>query len=126
MKELIPDVEHSTKQYANNRCELFHQPRRQQDRQMRKFKSQGQAQRFLSYLEVVNNLFRLGCHLMKESKYRLIRDRSFVKWNGVSYVKFGISNQTVIQFNLTVPVLVLGGQPELQWAANDRKRRLVG
>jgi hypothetical protein len=93
---------------------------------MRKFKSQGQAQRFLSYLEVVNNLFRLGCHLMKESKYRLIRDRSFVKWNGVSYVKFGISNQTVIQFNLTVPVLVLGGQPELQWAANDRKRRLVG
>jgi hypothetical protein len=126
MKELIPDVEHSTKQYANNRCELFHQPRRQQDRQMRKFKSQGQAQRFLSYLEVVNNLFRLGCHLMKEIKYRLIRDRSFVKWNGVSYVKFGISNQTVIQFNLTVPVLVLGGQPELQWAANDRKRRLVG
>jgi hypothetical protein len=126
MKELIPDVEHSTKQYANNRCELFHQPRRQQDRQMRKFKSQGQAQRFLSYLEVVNNLFRLGCHLMKEIKYRLIRDRSFVKWNGVSYVKFGIGNQTVIQFNLTVPVLVLGGQPELQWAANDRKRRLVG
>ena len=47
-KELIPSVEHSTVQYENNGCELSHQPTRQQERQMRKFKSQGQAQRFLS------------------------------------------------------------------------------
>jgi putative transposase len=46
MKELIPVVEHSIQQYENNRCELYHQPGRQQGRQMRKFKSQGQAQRF--------------------------------------------------------------------------------
>ena len=62
IKELIPNVEHSTKQYENNRCELSHQPVRQQERQMRKFKSQGQAQRFLSCHGVVNNLFRLGRH----------------------------------------------------------------
>jgi putative transposase len=30
-KELIPSVEHSTVQYANNGCELSHQPTRQQD-----------------------------------------------------------------------------------------------
>jgi putative transposase len=48
MKELIPDVEYSTKQYENNQCELSHQPSRQQEREMRKFKSQGQAQRFIS------------------------------------------------------------------------------
>ncbi len=35
-KELIPDVEHATQQYENNRCELSHQPGRQQERQMRK------------------------------------------------------------------------------------------
>jgi putative transposase len=87
MKELIPDVEHSTQQYENNRCELSHQPSRQQERQMRKFKSQGQAQRFLSCHGVVNNLFRLGRHLMKANNYRLIRDRSFVEWNRVSYVQ---------------------------------------
>ncbi|WP_232787775.1 transposase [Paraglaciecola sp. MB-3u-78] len=86
-KELIPDVEHSTQQYENNRCELSHQPGRQQERQMRKFKSQGQAQRFLSSHGVVNNLFRLGRHLMKASNYRLIRDRSLVEWNRVSYVQ---------------------------------------
>jgi putative transposase len=38
-KELIPGVEHSTQHYENNRCELSHQPNRQQERQMRKFKS---------------------------------------------------------------------------------------
>jgi hypothetical protein len=38
---------------------------------MKKFKSQGQAQRFLSCHGVVNNLFRLGRHLMKASNYRI-------------------------------------------------------
>ena len=40
-KELILSVEHSTVQYENNRYELSHLLTRQQERQMRKFKSQG-------------------------------------------------------------------------------------
>lgn len=87
IKELIPNVEHSTKQYENNRCELSHQPVRQQERQMRKFKSQGQAQRFLSCHGVVNNLFRLGRHLLKAKHYRTFRDRSFAEWDRVSCVQ---------------------------------------
>jgi putative transposase len=86
-KELVLGVEHSTQQYENNRCELSHQPSRQQERQMRKFKSQGQAQRFFSCHGVVNNLFRLGRHLMKANNYKLIRDRAFVERNKVSYVQ---------------------------------------
>ena len=86
-KELIPSVEHSTEQYENNRCELSHQSGRQQERQMRKFKSQGHAQRFLACHGVVNNLFRLGRHLMKASNYRIFRDRVFVEWAWVSCVK---------------------------------------
>jgi hypothetical protein len=35
----------------------------------------------------VNNLFRLGRHLMKASNYKLIRGRSFVEWNKVSDVQ---------------------------------------
>ena len=46
-REIMPRVDHSTQQYENNRCELSHQPGRQQERQMRRFKSQEQAQRFL-------------------------------------------------------------------------------
>ena len=73
-KELIPSVEHSTVQYENNRCELSHQPTRQQERQMRNFKSQGQAQQFLSCHGVVNNLFRFGRHLLQAKHYRTLRD----------------------------------------------------
>jgi|TARA_B110000902_G_scaffold255317_1_gene320519 putative transposase len=86
-KELFPCVEHSTQQYENNRCELSHQPTRQQEKQMRQFKSQGQAQRFLSSHGVVISLFRLGRHLMKASNYRVLRDRSFEEWNRVSCVQ---------------------------------------
>ncbi len=64
-REVMPSVEQSTKQYENNRCELSHQPTRQQERQMRKFKSQHHAQRFLSCHCVVNNLFRIGRHLLR-------------------------------------------------------------
>jgi putative transposase len=42
-REIMPSVDHSTQQYENNRCELSHQPGRQQERQMRRFTSQGQA-----------------------------------------------------------------------------------
>ncbi|MDA7745956.1 IS6 family transposase [Psychromonas sp.] len=45
-KELIPTAEHSTVQYKNNGCELSHQPTRQKERKMRRFKSHGQAQHF--------------------------------------------------------------------------------
>jgi putative transposase len=86
-KELIPGVEHSTQQYENKRCELSHQPGRQQERQMRKFKSQGQAQRFFSCRGVVNNLFRLGRHSMKASNYRVFRGRAFVEWDRASCVQ---------------------------------------
>jgi putative transposase len=54
---------------------------------MRKFTSQGQAQRFLSCHGVVNNLFRLGRHLMKANNYRVLRDRAFVEWGRASCVQ---------------------------------------
>ncbi len=54
---------------------------------MRKFTSQGQAQGFLSCHGVVNNLFRLGRHLMKASHYRVFLDRAFVEWARASCVQ---------------------------------------
>ncbi|WP_347813076.1 DDE-type integrase/transposase/recombinase [Shewanella sp. BF02_Schw] len=83
----MPSVEHATVQYENNRCELSHQPTRQQERQMRNFKSQGQAQRFLRCHGVVNNLFRFGRHRLQAKHYRTLRDRSFSQWMQVSCVQ---------------------------------------
>jgi putative transposase len=79
-REIMPSVDHSSQQYENNHCELSHRPGRQQERQMRRFKSQGQAQRFLSCHGTINNLFRLGRHLLKAPNYRTLRARSFKEW----------------------------------------------
>ena len=83
----MPSVKHVHDRYENHRCELSHQPTRSQERQMRRFKSQHHAQRFLACHGVENNLFRLGRHLMKASNYRTLRDRSFVEWERASCIQ---------------------------------------
>src|SRR5215468_4218720 len=45
---VLPKVSHDMQQCANNRIEVSHQPTRMRERQMRRFKSPRQAQRFLS------------------------------------------------------------------------------
>ena len=79
-RELIPDVDHDTSQYANNRAELSHQPTRVRERGMRRFKSVHQAQRFLSTHAAVYNLFNLGRHLISAKHYRFFRQRAFASW----------------------------------------------
>jgi putative transposase len=81
-RAVMPSVEHVTARYANNRAEVSHQPTRQRERerQMRRFKSVGQAQRFLAVQGVVLNLFRLGQHRLRAPNYRLLRARSQTAW----------------------------------------------
>jgi len=76
-RSTIPSVRHDTRQYANNRAEVSHQPTGQRERQMRRFKSVGQAQRFLSVHGIILNLFRVGRHLVSAANHRALRDRSF-------------------------------------------------
>ena len=79
-RELIPETIHDTTQYANNRCELSHEPIRVRERGMRKFKSMHQAQRFLGAHAAVYNLFNLGRHLVSAENYRYFRQRAFASW----------------------------------------------
>ena len=58
-KEIMPGVEHRQHKGLNNRAENSHQPTRRRERQMKRFKSAGQAQRFLSAHDGINNLFHL-------------------------------------------------------------------
>ena len=81
---LMPSVVHSTQQYENNRAEVSHQPTRQREGQMRRFKSVGHAQRFLSVHGPVQNLFRVGRHLLRSAHHRLLRTRAFVEWDAVT------------------------------------------
>jgi len=86
-KEVMPSVLHCQDRDANNRAEASHQQSRQQERQMRRFKSPGQAQRFLAVHSQVHNLFRLGRHLLKACHYRNFRERSFSVWQEVTCVQ---------------------------------------
>ena len=50
---------------------------------MRKFKTPGQAQRFLTVHGLVQNLFRVGRHLL-QAHHRELRDRAFIVWQEVT------------------------------------------
>ncbi len=79
-RETMPEVVHCTEQYANNRAEVSHQRTRQQERQVRKFKSAGQPQSFLSVHGLVANLFGFARHLMRATHYRMFRSGAFRRW----------------------------------------------
>ena len=64
-RRTMPSVRHVTTRYANNLAEASHLPTRQRERQMKRFKSAGRAQRFLSAHGAVQNLFRVGRHLLR-------------------------------------------------------------
>ena len=83
-RTVLPAVVHSTRQYENKRAEMSHQSTRQREGQMRRLKSVGHAQRFLSVHGLVQNLFRLGRHLLRAGHYRVLRMRSFIVWNAVA------------------------------------------
>ena len=83
-RDVFPSVTHCTGQYENNRAEVSHQPTRQQERQMRRFKSQAQAQRFLAVHAAVQKLFRYGRHLLRAANHRILRDRAFDSWRQVT------------------------------------------
>ena len=80
-RELIPEAIHDTSQYASNRAEQSHEATRVRERGMRKFKSVGQAQRFVTAHAAVSNLFNLGRHLVRAQHYRDLRMSAFSEWS---------------------------------------------
>ena len=61
--DVLPGVEHCQDMWQNNRAENSHQPTRLRERVMRRFKSAGHAQRFLSAFGIINSHFRVGRQL---------------------------------------------------------------
>ena len=83
-RDVMPLVPHDTRRYPNNRAEVSHQPTRQRERQMRGFTSSAHAQRFLHVHGVIQNLFRVGRHLLRSVHHRMLRARSFTVWAEVT------------------------------------------
>lgn len=72
-RKILKEVEQRSHKRLNNRIEVAHQPTRLREKQMRKFKSPPQAQRFLSAFRVVRNYFKVGLYKLtaKERKVKI-------------------------------------------------------
>ena len=86
-REVMPGVEHRRHKGLNNRAENSHQPTRRRERQMKRFKSAGQAQRFLSAHDPINNLFHLRRDHVTAAQYRAARAQAFATWAEVTGAK---------------------------------------
>ena len=86
--EVLPSVQHIQDKRANNRAEVSHQPTRERERRMRRFKSAGHAQRFLATFGVIASFFRPGRHLLAARNYREIMRRRFTQWSEVIHPSF--------------------------------------
>ena len=84
--QIMPGVEHRQHKGLNNRAELSHQPTRQRERQMRRYKSPGHAQRFLSAHGPINNVFRCQRNRLSAQQYQHVRTQAFSLWNEVTDV----------------------------------------
>ena len=82
--ELKLQVDHRQHKGLNNRAENSHQPTRQRERAMRRFKSPEQAQRFLAPFGPIAEHFRPGRHRLKAEHYRQEMACRFQTWREVS------------------------------------------
>ena len=78
--EILPGVEHIQGKRQNNRAENSHQPTRVREKVMRRFKSAGHAQRFLSAFGIISSHFRSGRHLYSADGYREVMKLRFAAW----------------------------------------------
>jgi putative transposase len=89
--EVLPSVEHHHQKYQNNRAENSHQPTRLRERVMRRFKSAGHAQRFLSTFGIITSHFRVGRHLYRASMYRAVMKSRFIAWEDASCTEASVT-----------------------------------
>ena len=79
-REVMPGIEHRQHKGLNNRAENSHQPTRRRERQMKQFKSAGQAQRFLSAHDQINIPFHFRRYHVAAAGHRASRTQKFRVW----------------------------------------------
>ena len=83
-RELMASVTHRQSKYLNNRAENSHQPTRQRERAMKRFKSVRHAQRFLSAFSGISPHFRPRRHLMSAAQWRTGMAERFAVWHEIT------------------------------------------
>jgi putative transposase len=80
----MKNVEHRQHKRLNDRAENSNQPTRTRERRMRKSKSPGQAQRFLSAFEPIRGHFHPKQHQLTAQRYREQLRQRFEDWRKVA------------------------------------------
>jgi putative transposase len=86
-KQVMKKVEHRAHKGLNNRAENSHQPTRVRERRMRRFKSPGQAQRFLSAFGPIRDHFYPKQYQLTAPRYRQELRQRFEDWREVVGLK---------------------------------------
>jgi putative transposase len=86
IKKVLPRTEHRQHKGLNNRAENSHQPTRQRERAMRRFKSPVQAQLFLEPFGPIREHFCPGRHRLSAGCYREILTTRFAAWHHITGV----------------------------------------
>ena len=80
ISHIAPDADHRAHKGRNNAIEVSHRPTRKREKIFGRFKSQRQAQRFLSAFEPINLIFRPRRDKLTSISYRHARADAFRLW----------------------------------------------
>jgi putative transposase len=80
--DLAPGADHRAHKGLNNRIEGSHRPTRKREKLMGRFKSPGQAQRFLAAHDQIISVFRPRRYQLSANSYRHARADAFDLWRG--------------------------------------------
>ncbi|MCW2239467.1 IS6 family transposase [Azospirillum canadense] len=83
-REIGLTARHEQGRRQNNRAEVSHQPVRRRERKMRRFKSPGSAQRFVSVHSATYNTFNLQRHLISRPTLRTFRVQAMAEWHAAT------------------------------------------
>jgi putative transposase len=83
-REILPGVEHRQHRYLNNRAENSHQPTRQREQRMQRFKAPRHAQRFLSAYGPIRQHFCPRRHRFSAPAYRQELRKRFQIWREIT------------------------------------------
>src|SRR5436305_3622036 len=86
-REILPAVEHRQHKRLNHRAENSHQPARLREKKMRRFKSAGHAQRFLSAFGPIAGHFQPQRHRFCAKEYRATLQDRFQVWDEVTGIQ---------------------------------------
>jgi len=84
LREVLSSVEHRRHKGLDNRAENSHQPTRERERRMRRFKDPGHAHRFLAAYGPIAAHCRPRRHRLTAEAYRQTRAERCATWRAVT------------------------------------------